>query len=93
MDTQLVVLAVGVTLGLSLLLGLLRVHRRRGSVAASVAGVTTLEEPYPGYFRRHGRTAVASSTSSATADGCRGLSAQDLGAHGVVVVDSVVEGI
>ena len=86
MDTQLVVLAVGVTLGLSLLLGLLRVHRRRGSVAASVAGVT-LEEPYPGYFRRHGRTAVASSTSSATADGCRGLSAQDLGAHGVVVVD------
>lgn len=80
-----VVLAVGVVLGLSLLLGLLTSHRRRGSVAATVAAAP-LEEPYPGYFRRHGRTAAVAWRSSTSATS-RGLSAQDLGPNGVVVVD------
>ena len=69
---------------LALLALLLVVWRRAAAAAAAESSPPPLsDEPYPGYFLRHGRGAMTKSAKN----GCNGLSAKELGKEGVVIVD------
>lgn len=82
--TVLTTMTIVVVLILVMLI-VVHVQRRRGSVGAgsAVSAEPAMVEPYPGYFQRHGRTAMMSSAKR----GCRGLSSRDLGNDGVVIID------
>lgn len=72
---------VVLTLSLLGLVGLLTVQFKQRQGSPDVESSTL--EPYPGYFQRHGRSAMMKSAKH----GCRGLSAQELGTNGVVIID------